>query len=264
MSEGEKGATGRLVESREARGDEAKFVVQIFLVSMAVLFAYPIIIGWRSGWSIGGPEEWGWFGDYLGGVVGPIIGVATIVLIVRTLKVTRAEGEKARALLIDQLQQYKEDFDGRERARRLELAEDRVRWLIGYWDQLIDSVRYHGPVAIDPLSGLMTGCGRTAREILNDPYVRVGAHKLLEDEETKDSATFVWNATFNVCVNALEDIAVALDEFQAAGGTAQMTIAYKKKLAPAVRIFAAVKIIPQRTADQLNVALFMGPLPVAG
>lgn len=238
---------------------DATFAVRVYLASMLVLLAYPVFIGYSTGFAPGGPAEWGLFGDYLGGVVGPIIGVATIVLIVRTLRVTRQEGAMARTLLMDQLTQYKHDFESREHARRLELAEDRVRWLIGYWDQLLDSIRYDGPVGISAEGGLITGQGRTARDILNDPNVRQTAHRLITSEG-KESAPLRWNATFNVCVNALDDIAKALEQFLANGGTAQMADAYKRKLAPAVRIFAAVGIIQPQVANKLSVGLFLGPI----
>ena len=57
-------------------------------IFVVVLLAYI----WRfSGGDIGGPTEWAQFGDYMGGVINPILGFITVYLLLHSLNFQSTE-----------------------------------------------------------------------------------------------------------------------------------------------------------------------------
>ena len=61
-------------------------VVGVTVVAIAAIIGYNI---WFIALPLGGPESWAQFGDYFGGILNPIIGLATVVLVLETLRITR-------------------------------------------------------------------------------------------------------------------------------------------------------------------------------
>src|SRR4051812_44080053 len=47
-------------------------------------------------------EAWGQFGDFMGGVVNPFVGIFTILLLIRTLRLQRQELAETRAEMVRQ------------------------------------------------------------------------------------------------------------------------------------------------------------------
>ena len=85
------------------------------------------------------PEHWGWFGDYLGGVINPVVGIVTAFLVVRTLIVTRTEARESRielrrqtASLRSQLRLARNDAKANDIRREIEGIRDD---LVGYMNR---------------------------------------------------------------------------------------------------------------------------------
>lgn len=98
----------RFVKFRRKRTRVKEFDWKVFALTMvtalagiAAVIAYLIVFRHQP---LGGPEEWCELGDYLGGVINPVVGIVTVVLVVMTLRVTRAEAQAARAQIAEQLE----------------------------------------------------------------------------------------------------------------------------------------------------------------
>lgn len=55
------------------------------VVGGLLILAYGIYFGFIRKEESGGPDTWGQFGDFLGGLLNPVVGAVTIILLVRTL-----------------------------------------------------------------------------------------------------------------------------------------------------------------------------------
>ena len=71
----------------------AQMVVAAFTVAVTAAVAF-ILFFWNR--PLGGPDDWGTFGDYFGGVVGALVAVATAGLVFLTLQATKREAESTR------------------------------------------------------------------------------------------------------------------------------------------------------------------------
>lgn len=66
------------------------------LVLVFILFVVGSYVSWFRNRPIGDSSDWGTFGDYLGGVLNPLLGFATLLLLIRTLQAQREELEITR------------------------------------------------------------------------------------------------------------------------------------------------------------------------
>ncbi|WP_141455205.1 hypothetical protein [Pseudoxanthomonas sp. z9] len=70
-----------------------RFIVPLSFAALVVVFFYR----WRFGAYLAGDQNiWGSFGDYFGGLMNPMIGFITVILVLRTLQITRKESEDNR------------------------------------------------------------------------------------------------------------------------------------------------------------------------
>lgn len=89
----------------------------------------------------GQPDAWGQFGDFFGGMINPIVGMITIILLVKTF---RAQQEELRS----QLEQAQESGDALKRqaqATALQSFEQTLFAWFGNYKQIIHSLSYQRP-----------------------------------------------------------------------------------------------------------------------
>lgn len=86
---------------REPKVDREWYVLTVALA--ATLIAVVAYIFIFRDLPLGGPTAWAEFGDFFGGVINPIVGLATVLLVVQTLRVTRQEAAEQRKLLQHQI-----------------------------------------------------------------------------------------------------------------------------------------------------------------
>lgn len=87
---------------------------------------------------LGTRAEWGQFGDYIGGVVNPIVGLATVVMVVQTLRVTRSEAKETRTELANQTAHLKSQVQHFERKEKLDEMKKRLDGALADWNLLVD------------------------------------------------------------------------------------------------------------------------------
>ncbi|MFY3433920.1 putative phage abortive infection protein [Achromobacter mucicolens] len=76
-------------------------------IGVSLVLAYWIYFGSMRNAPAGGPDSWGQFGDFLGGLLNPVVGTITIVLLVRTLLAQ----ERAIRLQTQELAYARHDFE---------------------------------------------------------------------------------------------------------------------------------------------------------
>ncbi len=127
--------------------------------AIVFVLAYFIFFGMWRGAPAGGPEAWANFGDYFGGVVNPIIGVVTVLLVFFTLKATRIEAADTRQKMQDQL-------DALVTQQVLTDLHRRIEGIYRVWESLL-AIRYVGLIGLDEHDQFFRANGNTFREIFN-------------------------------------------------------------------------------------------------
>jgi hypothetical protein len=91
---------------------DAWFAAPVLVIALVTVIGY---IAWFPDGISSKQEVWGQFGDFIGGVLNPVIGLVTVLLVLRTLRETRAESARVRI----HLEQQTADL-----AAQLRLAQD--------------------------------------------------------------------------------------------------------------------------------------------
>lgn len=135
---------------------------------LAMLAAVVLYVYRFHGNPPGQPEDWAAFGDFFGGVINPVIGLATVVLVVITLRVTRKEAEDTRKKMDDQLNLMRDDQVRQDMKRRLD-------GLLAEWNRLMEE---------PPNRRLLEGIGATEdgryltyRKLLESGSIHKQIHK---------------------------------------------------------------------------------------
>lgn len=137
--------------------------VVFFAIFVAGLYMWKF----RGGSLSNEPEKWGQFGDYLGGVVNPAVGLVTVFLVVISIAIQRRE---LRASLTEMRH-------ANEAARSMSLEQSLFAWLENYHSQIkaISHENNSGRRALQSLydaklaPGKTVGCGSEIVWLGNEP-----------------------------------------------------------------------------------------------
>ena len=117
-----------------------------WVLSIPIIFFFGSIGAYRLqfGSALSGDQEtWGQFGDYLGGLINPVVGLITIVLLILTLTAQRAELAAQRqelALQRKESQRSADALDAQHKAIQLQSFEQTLfKWFDNY-RELIQSI----------------------------------------------------------------------------------------------------------------------------
>lgn len=120
--------------------DRDRWIVVIgAFVLFGVVLAYTIAFGVVSSLPFGGPGTWGEVGDYVGGLVNPVVGLATVVLVVRTLRVMRMEAADTRWELSKQTGHLEAQVRHFERRETFEEIRKRLDGALSDWNLALEA-----------------------------------------------------------------------------------------------------------------------------
>jgi len=151
---------------QRAPGTQRRHLLEICLLIVAMVgflvatLAYAL--SFRSHqW--GSPADWALFGDYLGGVVNPVIGVVTVILIVETLAVTRKEAADTRKLMHAQARQLEDQVAHLKQEQKLADMHRRLEGVLIEWNRMMDRPAPKVQIApiLSPAAALCATCLKT-------------------------------------------------------------------------------------------------------
>lgn len=214
------------------------------LAGIAAVIAYLMVFRHRP---LGGPEEWGQLGDYLGGVINPVVGIVTVVLVVMTLRVTRAEAQAARAQIAEQLKYM-------ERQAVLSDMHKRLEGVLVEWERIMAR---RAPEAFQEVSSPPRLGGRTVvsdhtvREVLEDFLLRDRLLRTWIDDDKKsgDRRFGLFKADVVQLVYELDDYCRQYDE---TAGTKHLTFFYRSRLRRAVEMLSLGGVMQDSVADRFK------------
>lgn len=220
-------------ESNDSPLKKFEWGLFVFVVGAAffAVIAYTLVF---AKWPVGDPVDWGAFGDYMGGVLNPIIGIITVLLIVLTLATTRKEAADARAEMKAQLAHFRRQEQLNELQKRLDGA-------LAGWNGFL-------AISADglPLRSLPNGTTRLARDrSISEVIDTANLSHLMElaDGAHARDTNKAWRARCRHGVTLLAEIAQYCDDYDEAAGTKTLTEFYRRRMFLPAQVFSAIGII---------------------
>lgn len=150
--------------------------------AVAAIFALSVVVfylGWFNKHKVSNdPSDWGAFGDFIGGLVNPVVGLATVILVIFSISIQRRE-------LRASLQEMKH---ANEAATRMNFEQSLFTWL-GNYQSLLTSIKvgdrqgrqvlqwlyenHLSPKVTIGLLELPTEIRETARKSPNQAYLQI-------------------------------------------------------------------------------------------
>lgn len=219
-------------------------------VLAVVVYAY-----WFRLQPIGEPEAWSLFGDYFSGVLNPVIGVITVVLVVLTLRTTRDEAADTRKQLEVQNKHLEVQSTLAEMHKRLD-------GVLVEWNRLMDRIapnKFQDQYFLG--TGEMRYSKRSVREIVEDLERR--GNLIRQKKEWNQPGEFAatdWNVFRQDLVPLLSELDRYCVEYEQVSGSRHLTDFYKARVREALVTLNTAGMTPHiATARLLNEPLPDGP-----
>ena len=171
-------------------------------VALALIISYAIFFGAYKSAPAGDPSSWGEFGDFLGGLLNPVVGIVTIILLVRTLGAQKESIDMQRVELA--LQRSELESQRKETARSADALTEQHKaiakqsfeqaffaWLQSY-RQLLVGLELRGLTSqrvlidlIQPILAHQHEHGSVTRSVNGRPASYAGATALYQSGESE-------------------------------------------------------------------------------
>jgi hypothetical protein len=228
---------------------ETKLAGWVAVAAILAFATYFIYFGARK-FALGDPDSWGDFGDYFGGIVNPVIGIITVILVVRTLQATRAEADLTReemkvqtALFTAQLEHY-----GRE--QNLAELQKRLDGALSAWNLAVSKEHEH-------LELMLLGENVRATPIRIDAVLgRAALVSHLESLKLKPNWNAIngcWTTLLDECANLLREMGEYCVDYDSVAGNRILSDFYRRRVNLAMRILDAAGLVSAKTRQQLAV-----------
>lgn len=205
---------------------------------------------------IGDPSAWSQFGDYFSGVLNPVIGIVTVVLVVITLRTTRQEAADTR-------RQMEGQIDHLERQAKLTEMHKRLDGVLAEWNRQLDDQAPGGFQVREknPFTGEHSMSRRTVRDVVESLELRSSLLKL--KGESANPSEFVargWQGFNRNLVPLLSELDQYCVEYEQVAKSKHLTDFYKARVRAALTTLKIAGITPHiATARLLNEPIPQGP-----
>lgn len=210
-------------------------------VGFALLYTLFFAVHRRLG--LGGPDAWAEFGDYFGGVVNPLVGIVTVILVVRTLATTRAEASDTRAQLELQTKHMEAERKANDRAHVLLEMRVRLDGLLAEWHRFMELPL--GNVTLVKQNG--TGMEevsqwKTRGSALNDPdfAFRIST---LQETPWRNAARSEWLVYFDDAAILAKEFAIYCEDYEAVATNPVVADFYRRRIERAVVTLERMELI---------------------
>jgi hypothetical protein len=167
----------------------------------------------------------------------------TVILVVQTLRVTRAEAEKTR-------EQLNEQLDLLRRQQVLEEMHKRLDGCLAAWQEMMNR----------PAAGLAraegdalreSAEGRTLQSVLNDPDFYPEVVTIMADNR-RNAARANWIFPCFDATRLLRELSKYCREYDATAGNHLLTDFYRLRVYRAARVLCAMDFLSQATLESLS------------
>jgi len=209
------------------------------VAALAAVIAY--FIAFRQH-PVGGPEEWGQLGDYLGGVINPVVGIVTVVLVIMTLRTTRQEAREARAQIAEQLAYM-------DRQSVLADMQKRLEGVMAEWERVMARSAPHA------FLGKNMELARTIRQVFEDIDLLAYLRRI---PEPPPGANRLGDHRFNVFKLDVLPLVYEMDDYcrqyDATAKTRHLTDFYRNRMKQAVEMLSRAGVMTDSVAERFATA----------
>lgn len=194
----------------------------------------------------GGPESWGAFGDYFGGLVNPLVGIVTVLLVVRTLQTTRMEAADTREQLRAQLDHMVLEREDAKRSHVLAELRHRLEGALSEWNRLM-SLPVTGVSLWRPMQLSLehvTTWGTIGDHLSNSDFAFRVAETIASPG--RNGAKANWLETFHPAEQLASEIASYASEYEEAAGDNFVADFYRKRLQKAAEILHRMELLTEK------------------
>jgi hypothetical protein len=204
----------------------------------------------------GGSSNWGQLGDYVGGLINPIVGIVTVVLVIRTLRVTRQEAKETRYQLELQTEHLEKQVRHFEQQQILDSIRKKLDGVLVDWKAAMD-------LSILDLHLVSRESGepyfadkefRSTWQLLYDPDLP-GLLRGMRKHRLYTSFHANWHQRFEPCLMLLDELDEYCSELDAASGDPKLANFYRRRIQLPLRAFRAVGIAGDDEFKSLNVGI---------
>jgi hypothetical protein len=246
----------RLSESRRDTRKRMELELVRFTMGLAtgLLCAYILYFGVLKNLGAGGPTSWAEFGDFFGGVVNPIVGIVTVILVVETLRTTRDEAEQTRIHLEMQTEQMRLQVLHFERQQELAEIQKRLDGTLAAWNEVMAQ-----PIAKVVRRHPEHGYRRVQHEgtlgsLLYEPGYHSEISEICEGGWAQEISAF-WMPKLEIVLHMLDEFARYCAEYDAISGNRKLTDYYRHRIQLPLRVVMAANLISENEAKPLLVGL---------
>lgn len=223
---------------------ERKVAALTLVTAVAAVVAVTCYVVRFYDWPIGGPEQWGQLGDYLGGVINPVVGIVTVVLVVLTLQVTRQEAQAARAQIAEQLAYM-------DRQAVLSDMHKRLEGVMADWERIMERRAPRDFQSMRVSAGTAIVSQTTVREVFDDNDIR---HELFQAARSEPGGRRMGSGRFDAFKSELVPLIGELDEYclqyDATARTGHLTYFYRNRVKRVVEMLALAGVMQNSVAER--------------
>ena len=224
----------------------------------SLYFAYFAAI---RGFVPGDADSWAQFGDYLGGVVNPIVGIATALLVVLTLKATRSEASETRAAMDGQRREIERQTEllrsqvgAASTAGELAERRRRLEGLLEEWNQMLDRPRGVIPVVGSRLAAQAGPTPTTLRAFFSDPMTQTRIANAKADNSIQAQLDEL-SVLFSEVLFLLDEFVIYLDDYDKVAKDTVLSDFYRRRTNSAARVLADVGLLEPENVKKLTKSL---------
>lgn len=242
MDEG--GAAARLQKQENAI---ALRVVAFGIVACLAYFAFFV----TRRFEIGGPEAWGQFGDFFGGLVNPVVGIVTVILVVRTLHETRKASDLTRLEMQEQTRLFAIQLDRYDREAKLSELQKRLEGALAAWN-LAMSQEYESLEADLIKAGVAPGHAPTFGQMFANSTIENQIVISIGDSDWPRMARN-WERLAHEPINLLRELGQYCDDYDKEVGNRILTDFYRHRVNGGMRALYAAGFVLPDTYQKLKV-----------
>ena len=218
----------------------AQMIVAAFTAAGIAALAF-LAFFWQ--WPLGGPDAWGTFGEYFGGVVGALVAVATAGLVFLTLQATRREARETRVMMGAQLELL-------ERQQKLTDLHRRLDGLYAVWRELT-TAKYTGIVGGGKDVALEQAEDQTLEVIFASEEFRRAAVAYGELPGQEDVPVKIQSA-FGEAASILTELDVTLEMYDRLSPNPNLTDFYRLRTWKAAVFLCAWGLVDAETRERFE------------
>ncbi len=237
--------------SRGVEGNVVWFAVVPFCVAIATYVGY---FGLYLRLPLGRPQEWGEFGDYLGGLINPIIGLVTVLLVARTLRATRQAASKTHREMREQSRYLEKQINFYEKRERLEELRQRLAGVLLEWNSALEFpignlMQYAegGGTKVDYIEN------KTVRDVFYDPAY-IASYTNSFGGSARSEVLAHWVGRFGNFLLLMDELALYCAEYDEVAGEQVVTDFYRRRIQGPLKLFRVIGMLGDEEYSNLNIA----------